>query len=183
MSNHSEQLNTGAIIKSTNELSIKHPAMDLVAERLEKRRTFLNRLFKTPEDKEILRSQLALIRTHNEFSERSLAAFCEVRLEALHAMWEDFLIRGKARITADQAAYLAQERGMLSERIHDLATKFYKAIDVRYDSLSEVRNPAPRQAAERAIERDLKEFDALLDSLLSKFNAALEFSLRGALRR
>jgi len=171
--------NDGIVMKPIDMLGIEHETKPIISKALERRRGLLDRLFPTPTDKEILRSHLALVKTHNDFSEKSLRAFCEVQLTAMSEVYRDYLVRGAAKMTGARGTYITQEKARLEDEISNIAEVYIRAMDERLEKLDTIKSLTLRQFEERRIYAAVEEFQEIIVKLNLDFRKVLELDVNG----
>ena len=184
MSNQLKRIdpNDGTVLRPTDSLAINHESTPIIAAELQRRRGLLARIFPSKTDQEMFRNHLALVRTNNEFVEKTLDLFCRVRFIALQQVYQDYLVRGAAKITAERSAFIMQEKARLSDEINRIARQFITAMDIELESLDRVKSLALRQAEERRILADIEAFQETVARVMRDFREVLEIGA-GALER
>lgn len=169
--------NAVTVLTPTDVVGVEHETKPIIVQELNRRRGLLERLFPTPTDKEVLRNHLALVKTHNEFTEKSLRAFCEAQLKALDCAYRDFVLRGAARITTEQTTFIMQEKATLSEEIQRIAEPFLARVELQLQKLDEKKSAYIRQGEERRLMDEIDDFQDTVTLLRRKFRQLLEAEL------
>lgn len=177
MSNELQRINTGTVLRPTDQLGIDHEATPIINAELHRRRGVMARLFPSETDKEIFRSHLSVIKTSNEFMEKTLQAFCQVKFIALQQVYKDYLIRGATKISSERAAYVMHEKASLSDEINRIARQFMASMDTELQNLDSIKSLALRQAEERRIMADVDTFQDTVARLMRDFRELLDIEI------
>jgi endonuclease III-like uncharacterized protein len=143
-----------------------HKALD---QALDRRDSFLQKLFPNEVTREIIKGELALVKTEFEFRKKALEKVRETQVQSLTEVCNQYLVRQKAEIRANTAQFLMSKALELQQEMDRLLDKFIAQMEVNFEKLDSIKNPILRKTRELQLERDLEGFANQQALLMERF--------------
>jgi endonuclease III-like uncharacterized protein len=156
--------NASAPIEKVVEQS--HKALD---QALDRRDSFLQKLFPNQATREIIKGELALVKTEFEFRKIALEKVRETQIQSLTEVCNQYLVRQKAEIRGNTAQFLMSKAVELQQEMDRLLEQFMAQMEINFEKLESIKNPILRKTRELQLERDLEGFMEQQALLMERF--------------
>lgn len=140
----------------------------------EKREGLLARLFPDEKQREIIKGELALVKTEYEFRKRALNTLRETQLQALTETCNQYLTRDKAARRKDTAIYLLHKKEELVDELNTIFERFMKLMKEKYQQMEIETIPILQQVRQDKLEKDINDFMELQEKLINKFQRLVD---------
>jgi hypothetical protein len=135
-----------------------------------RRRSFLHKLFPTKLDKVLMDSQLNLARNECELNERLLKLATDLKLEAAREVGDAWVKSLKVDVRQRFIAFITERHVALQNTIEQRRVEFGTHTRQRYQTLETYRDmPVLAARYERGINDDIERYLDWLDQLLERF--------------
>jgi hypothetical protein len=136
---------------------------------LERRETFLQKLFPNQATREIVRGELALVKTEFEFRRKALEKVRETQVQSLTEVCNQYLVRQKAEIRANTAQFLTSKAVELQKEMDKLLDEFMQQMEINFQKLDTIKHPLLRETREKQLIRDVEGFSEQQAMLVERF--------------
>ena len=160
-----DDFNTTSIVARQTD-HVQNQALQLS----EKREGFLVRLFPDAKQREIIKGELALVKTEYDFRKRALDTLRETQLQVLTETCNQLLIQFKTERRATTAQFLLHKKEELTRELDMIFERFMKLMEAKCKSIENEPNSLLRRVREDKLDKDLSDFMNLHDKLTDKFN-------------
>ncbi len=151
------------IVRMTDQAQV---AIDSV---MAKREGFLQRFFPDAATRAVIRGELALIKDEFEFRKRALAKVRETQIQSLTEHCNQYLVREKAAIRSETAAFLLEKKMDLENKINSLFEEFIARMEVQMAQAETIQNPTLKRVRQTQLEKAIEDFADLQNRLADQF--------------
>ncbi|KOR38122.1 hypothetical protein AM228_02900 [Planktothricoides sp. SR001] len=134
-----------------------------------KREGFLQRFFPDAATREVIRGELALVKDEFEFRKRALEKVRETQIQSLTEHCNQYLVREKAAIRSETAAFLLDKKMELEKKINYLFEEFIARMEVQMAQAELIANPTLKRVRQNQLEKSVEDFGDLQNRLVDQF--------------
>lgn len=136
---------------------------------LEKRETWLSKMFPDATQRAVAAGKLAMVETEYQFRREALEIARRTQVDSLKEACNQFLVGQKAEIRQQIASFLLAKTNELQESLDRTFTDFATSMDAKMAAAELIERDVIRNTRMRQLERDLEEFALLQAELADRF--------------
>jgi hypothetical protein len=148
---------------------INYHAQTAIDHVMEKRQGFLQRFFPDAGTRAAIQGELALIKDEFEFRRRALQKVRETQIQSLTEHCNQYLVREKAAIRNDTAAFLMSKKLELEKNLDFIFEEFLTHMEVKMAQAEAMKNPRLKEVRQAQLEKSLEDFADLQSRLVDQF--------------
>ncbi|WP_354635952.1 hypothetical protein [Planktothricoides raciborskii] len=165
------------LVRQTQELEVvaapivhlTNQAQSAIDNVMAKREGFLQRFFPDAATREVIRGELALVKDEFEFRKRALEKVRETQIQSLTEHCNQYLVREKAAIRSETAAFLLDKKMELEKKINYLFEEFIARMEVQMAQAELIANPTLKRVRQNQLEKSVEDFGDLQNRLVDQF--------------
>ena len=159
----------------------EHPVMrevvedvlDYVEDYKERERTLLQKLFPDRQRRQIEAAKHKTVKDRYEFQIQAIQIAHEAQLQGIQEMYNDFLIKGKAKIRKDRAEFFQQQFEDLMTNLSNKSQEFSGRINAAYKQLEKVNIEFLKERQEQLIHNIVNGYYDTAEKLIRNFQNIL----------
>jgi hypothetical protein len=136
---------------------------------IEKRQTFLARIFPDSSQRAAAAGELALVTTEYQFRREALEIARRTQVESLKETCNQYLVGQKAEIRQQVASFLLEKTHELQESLDATSTAFMDSMDAKMTAAEAIERESIRNVRMQQLERDMYAFSDLQNELADRF--------------
>ncbi|MEY3869791.1 MAG: hypothetical protein RLZZ338_3682 [Cyanobacteriota bacterium] len=148
---------------------INYHAQTAIDHVMEKRQGFLQRFFPDAGTRAAIQGELALIKDEFEFRRRALQKVRETQIQSLTEHCNQYLVREKAAIRNDTAAFLMSKKLELEKNLDFIFEEFLTHMEVKMAQAEAMKNLRLKEVRQAQLEKSLEDFADLQSRLVDQF--------------
>lgn len=148
---------------------IKYQAQTAIDRVMEKRQGFLQRFFPDAGTRAAIEGELALVKDEFEFRRRALQKVRETQIQSLTEHCNQYLVREKAAIRSDTAAFLMSKKLELENNLYSISEEFLTRMESQMAQAEAIQNPILKQVRQTQLEKSVEDFVDLQNRLVDQF--------------
>lgn len=153
-------------------------AEGVVGEVLQRKQTFLQKIWPNPVQRERAEAELRMVKTEYDVLERTLIIIRESQVQSIQEVFNQFMIQGKAHMREQTFSYLMAKWSDLKEGLDRQFKKLSDDATVEYRRAQEIEHPATRAIALARLDDIAYAFKEFSDQLRKEFENILDEQIR-----
>ncbi len=159
----------------------EHPVMKKVLDEADmyyedhkdRERTLVQKLFPDRQQRQIEIARHKTVRARYEFLMKAMQIDHQAQLQGIQEMYNDFLIKGKAKIRKDRAEFFQHQLEILMTNLTSKSQDFGERIGVSYQKLDAIEVPFLKDRQEQLIQNVVEGYYETAEKLIDNFRNIL----------
>jgi hypothetical protein len=140
----------------------------------ERQRTLLQRFFPDRQQRYIETAKRKAIKAHYEFQTEAIQVANEAQLQRIREMYNDFLIKGKAKIRKDRSEFFQQQIENLMTNLSYKSREFIEHVNAEYQQLEKLPVDFMKERQARLIQNIVEGYYETVEKLIRNFQCILD---------
>ncbi len=159
----------------------EHPIMKKVLEETDmhyedhkdRERNVWQKLFPDRQQRQIEIARHKTVKARYEFLMKAMQVDHQAQLQGIQEMYNDFLIKGKAKIRKDRAEFFQQQLDILLTNLSQKSQEFGERISGAYEKLGAIKIPFLHERQEQLIQTIITGYYDTAEKLIKNFQNIL----------
>ena len=159
----------------------EHPVMKRVLEETDlyyedhkvREQSIWQKMFPDQQQRQIEAARYKTVKDRYEFLRKAMQIDHQAQLQGIREMYNDFLIKGKAKIRKDRAEFFQQQLDILMTNLSQKSQEFGERISKAYEKLEMIRIPFLRDRQEQLIQTIIAGYYETAEKLIKNFQNIL----------
>lgn len=140
----------------------------------DRERNLWQKMFPDRQQRHIDLAKHKTVKARYEFQMQAIQIAHEAQLQGIQEMYNDFLVKGKAKIRKDRAEFFQQQMENLMIRLSDKSQDFSDRINAAYQQLETIKVDSLKKRQERLIESIADGYYETVEKLIKSFQRILD---------
>lgn len=140
----------------------------------DRERTPWQKLFPTRQQRQIEMAKYKTVKERYNYQIQAVQIAHQAQLQAIQEMYNDFLIKGKAKIRKDRSEFFQQQYEQLMRTLSQKSLDFTAQMDASYQQLASVKVDKLRDRQEALIDTIAESYYATVGKLIYNFQRILD---------
>ena len=165
-----------------------HPVMKRVLEETDlyvedyrdRERNIFQKIFPDRQQRQIELARHKTVKARYEFLLKALQIDHQAQIQGIQEMYNDFLVKGKAKIRKDRAEYFQQQLELLLNSLTKKSQEFSQEMEAAYQKLESVKVDFLRERQEQLIQTVVAGYYETAEKLIANFRKILDEEIHNA---
>jgi hypothetical protein len=146
----------------------------------DRERTVWQKIFPDRQQRYIELAKNKTVKARYEFQMRAIQIAHEAQLQGIQEMYNDFLVKGKAKIRKDRAEFFQQQMDTLLTTISNKSQEFTERMRGAYQQLNAINETKLKERQERLIDNIADGYYETVEKLIKNFQRILDEEIHDA---
>jgi len=146
----------------------------------DRERTIWQKVFPDRQQRHIELAKHKTVKARYEFQMRAIQIAHEAQLQGVQEMYNDFLVKGKAKIRKDRAEFFQQQMETLLTSVSNKSQEFTERMRGAYQQLESINVEKLKERQERLIDNISDGYYETVEKLIKNFQQILDEEIHDA---
>lgn len=147
---------------------------DQVEDYKDRQRTLIQKLFPDRHQRHIELAKHKAVKAHYEFQTEAVLTANEAQLQRIRELYNDFLVKGKAKIRKDRAEFFQQQIEHLMTNLAYKSRGFIEQVNAEYQQMDAITVEFMKERQQQLIQNIVTGYYETVEKLIGNFQRILD---------